>query len=135
MRGHYRGDGGISFSVTGIARQSLEEQEPSPLKLANGAWATFMNETGDGFTTSFKFIIGSGRRWNSADPLQRRVICIFALAGRIRRAAAQRVYEIIHAVPAVIDGIATTAVGLALQQPQFTRQNRKIRDADRTAHK
>ena len=77
----------------------------------------------------------SWRRWNSADPLQRRVICIFALAGRIRRAAAQRVYEIIHAVPAVIDGIATTAVGLALQQPQFTRQNRKIRDADRTAHK
>ena len=70
---------------------------------------------------------------NSADPLQRRVICIFALAGRIRRAAAQRVYEIIHAVPAVIDGIATTAVGLALQQPQFTRQNRKIRDADCTA--
>lgn len=48
MRGHYRGDGGISFSVTGIARQSLEEQEPSSLKLANGAWATFMNETGDG---------------------------------------------------------------------------------------
>ena len=38
MRGHYRGDGGISFNVTGIARQSLEEQEPSPLKLANGAW-------------------------------------------------------------------------------------------------
>ena len=26
MRGHYRGDGGISFSVTGIARQSLEDQ-------------------------------------------------------------------------------------------------------------
>jgi len=62
MRGHYRGDGGISFSVTGIARQSLEEQEPSPLKLANGAWATFMNETGDGFTTSFKFILGSGAK-------------------------------------------------------------------------
>ena len=59
MRGHYRGDGGISFSVTGIARG---EQEPSPLKLANGAWATFMNETGDGFTTSFKFIIGSGTK-------------------------------------------------------------------------
>ena len=68
-------------------------------------------------------------------PLQRRIICIFALAGCIRRAAAQRVDEIIHAVPAVIDGITTTAVGLALQQPQFTRQNRKIRDADRTAHK
>ena len=62
MRGHYRGHGGISFSVTGIARQSLVEQEPSPLKLANGAWATFMNETGDGFTTSFKFIIGSGAK-------------------------------------------------------------------------
>jgi len=60
MRGHYRGDGGIS--VTGIARQSLEEQESSPLKLANGGWATFMNETGDGFTTSFKFIIGSGAK-------------------------------------------------------------------------
>ena len=79
--------------------------------------------------------LAAGVDWNSVDPLHRRVICIFALAGRIRRAAAQRVYEIIHAVPAVIDSIATTAVGLALQQPQFTRQNRKIRDADRTAHK
>ena len=38
------------------------------------------------------------------------IIGIFAFAGRIRRAAAQRVYEIIHAVPAVINGIATTAV-------------------------
>jgi hypothetical protein len=64
MRCHYRGDAGISFNVTGIARQSPEEQEPSSLKLANGAWGDVPEclkqfEAGDGFTTSFKFIIGA----------------------------------------------------------------------------
>jgi hypothetical protein len=50
--------------VTGITRQSPEEQEPSSLKLANGAWGDVPEclkqfEAGDGFTTSFKFIIGA----------------------------------------------------------------------------
>jgi hypothetical protein len=43
MRGHYRGDAAISLNVTEIARQSPEEQEPSPLKLASGAWGDLMN--------------------------------------------------------------------------------------------
>ena len=62
MRGHYRGDGGISFSVTGVAETIPRGTGTSPLELANGAGATFMNETGDGFTTRFKFIIGSGAK-------------------------------------------------------------------------
>jgi hypothetical protein len=40
MRGHYRGDGGISFNVTGIARQSVKEQEPSR---SSSQMETFMN--------------------------------------------------------------------------------------------
>lgn len=62
MRGHYRGDGGISFSVTGIAGQSLEETGPSRSSYQMELGATFMNETDDGFTTRFKFIIGSGAK-------------------------------------------------------------------------
>ena len=72
-----------------------------------------MNETGDGFTMSFKFIIGSGRRWNSADPFHRRGICIFAL-GRIRRAG-NSVRDVIVATVGMRDGVPANRTGATLK--------------------